>query len=79
MSSTAGALIWWVIPAIGLIGALLYVQWVTKFQNRYRKETNRSMGQFQRFQDSLRNSQSRGDDPVEHLPIPGVSRFNPEL
>ena len=44
------ALIWWVIPAAGLIGALTYVLWVTKFQAKYRQETNRSIDTFQRFQ-----------------------------
>ena len=55
MSNAFAALIWWVVPAVGLIGALGYVMWVTKFQ----QETQRSVGQFKRFQDSLRDSQAR--------------------
>ncbi len=59
MSSAATALIWWIIPAIGLIGGLGYVLWVSKFQTKFQQETQRSVGQFQRFQDSLRDSQAR--------------------
>ena len=59
MSSAATALIWWVVPAMGLIGALGYVLWISKFQGKYRQETQRSVGQFQRFQESLRDSQAR--------------------
>lgn len=59
MSSAASALIWWVVPAMGLIGALGYVLWISKFQGKYRQDTQRSVGQFQRFQESLRDSQAR--------------------
>ena len=59
MSNAFSALIWWVVPAIGLIGALGYVTWVSKFQGKFQQETQRSVGQFQRFQDSLRDSQTR--------------------
>ena len=59
MSNAFAALIWWVVPAVGLIGALAYVVWVTKFQGKFQQETQRSVGQFQRFQDSLRDSQAR--------------------
>ena len=59
MSSSFLALIWWVVPALGLSGALLYVLWITKFEGKFQQETQRSVGQFQRFQDSLRDSQAR--------------------
>ncbi len=59
MSSAFLALIWWVVPAMGLAGALLYVLWITKFQGKFQQETQRSVGQFQRFQESLRDSQAR--------------------
>jgi hypothetical protein len=59
MSNAFAALIWWVVPAVGLIGALGYVVWVTKFEGKFQQETQRSVGQFQRFQDSLRDSQAR--------------------
>lgn len=58
MSNAFLALIWWVVPAVGLTGALGYVLWVTKFQGKFQQETQRSVGQFQRFQDSLRDSQA---------------------
>jgi hypothetical protein len=64
MSNAFSALIWWVVPAVGLIGALGYVTWVSKFQGKFQQETQRSVGQFQRFQDSLRDSQARDAAPV---------------
>ena len=71
MSNAFSALIWWVVPAMGLIGALGYVTWVSKFQGKYQQETQRSVGQFQRFQDSLRDSQARDvaiDGEVPEIP-----------
>jgi hypothetical protein len=67
MSNAFSALIWWVVPAMGLIGALGYVTWVSKFQGKFQQETQRSVGQFQRFQDSLRDSQAR--DAAEELVV----------
>jgi hypothetical protein len=57
MSNAFMALIWWVIPLAGLIGALGYVLWVTQFKSKFESETSRSVGQFQRFQDSFRDAQ----------------------
>ena len=54
MSNAFTALIWWVIPLAGLLGALGYVVWVTQFKSKFESETTRSVGQFQRFQDSFR-------------------------
>jgi hypothetical protein len=72
MSNAFSALIWWVVPAIGLIGALGYVTWVSKFEGKYQQETQRSVGQFQRFQDSLRDSQARDvADDGQLLEAPG--------
>ena len=72
MSNAFSALIWWVVPAVGLIGALGYVTWVSKFEGKYQQETQRSVGQFQRFQDSLRDSQARdGVEDGESLGAPG--------
>lgn len=51
------ALIWWVIPLTGLLGALGYVVWVTQFKSKFESETTRSVGQFQRFQDSFRTAE----------------------
>ena len=56
---------------MGLIGALAYVTWVSKFQGKYQQETQRSVGQFQRFQNSLRDSQARDvaiDGEVPEIP-----------
>ena len=69
MSNAFSALIWWVVPAVGLIGALGYVTWVSKFQGKFQQETQRSVGQFQRFQDSLRDSQAR--DAAVIIPVTG--------
>ena len=53
-SSAFAALIWWVVPAAGLLGGIGYVVWVSKFKGKFESETSRSVGQFQRFQESFR-------------------------
>ena len=55
-SSAFAALIWWVVPATALLGGIGYVIWVSKFKSKFETETTRSVGQFQRFQDSFRES-----------------------
>lgn len=60
MSNAFMALIWWVIPAIGLIAAIVYVVWVTKFEGKYRAETNRSVDTFQKFQQTFESKDSNG-------------------
>lgn len=57
MSTAFLALIWWVVPAAGLLGAFGYILWISKFKNKFEQETGRSVGQFQRFQGSLRERQ----------------------
>ena len=58
MSNAFLALIWWVVPAAGLIGALGYVLWVTQFKNKYETETSRSVTQFQKFQGAFREAET---------------------
>ncbi len=58
MSNAFLALIWWVIPAGALIGALGYVLWVTQFKDRYETQTSRSVDQFQRFQGAFNQAQA---------------------
>lgn len=57
MSNAFLALIWWVIPAGALIGALGYVLWVTQLKDRYETQTSRSVDQFQRFQGAFNQAQ----------------------
>lgn len=54
-TSAFAALIWWVVPAGALIGGIGYVIWVSKFKRKFESETSRSVGNFQRFQESFRN------------------------
>lgn len=56
-SSAFAALIWWVVPVAGLLGGIGYVVWVSKFKGKFESETSRSVGQFQRFQESFREEQ----------------------
>ena len=76
MSNAFMALIWWVIPLAGLIGALGYVLWVTQFKSKFESETTRSVGQFQRFQDSFRDAEitiaSEGPDQVDPVQVEPV-------
>ena len=77
MSNAFMALIWWVIPLAGLIGALGYVLWVTQFKSKFESETTRSVGQFQRFQDSFRDAEITiaSEEPAEVEPTqPPVER-----
>jgi hypothetical protein len=55
-SSAFAALIWWVVPIAGLLGGIGYVVWVSKFKGKFESETSRSVGQFQRFQESFREA-----------------------
>ncbi|MEY4231848.1 MAG: hypothetical protein RL144_48 [Actinomycetota bacterium] len=75
MSNAFLALIWWVVPATGLIGALGYVLWVTKFESKFQTETKRSVDRFQRFQDSLRDTQARDADAT----VNSVTKMEPQL
>jgi hypothetical protein len=54
MSAAAAALIWWIVPALGLIGALGYVIWVSKFKKKYENNTLRSTSAFAKFQNTFR-------------------------
>jgi hypothetical protein len=40
--------------------------WVTKFQSKFQTETKRSVDRFQRFQDSLRDTQAREVNAVNN-------------
>jgi CHASE2 domain-containing sensor protein len=53
-STPLSALFWWIIPITALVGAVIYVIWVTRFQKKYENQTERSVGKFKRFQDSFK-------------------------
>lgn len=55
-SAAFAALIWWVVPGIALVGAIGYLTWVSRFKNKFESETHRSVGNFQKFQESFRES-----------------------
>ena len=82
MSNAFMALIWWVIPLIGLLGALGYVLWVTQFKSKFESETTRSVSQFQRFQESFRDAEITiagddeflADEAIEEVAIPGEAK-----
>jgi hypothetical protein len=78
-SSAFAALIWWVVPIGGLLGGLGYVVWVSKFKRKFESETSRSVGQFQRFQDSFRQElPSEEERPSEDSPSPNDGASSPE-
>jgi hypothetical protein len=79
MSNAFLALIWWVVPAAGLIGALGYVLWVTKFESKFQSETKRSVNRFQRFQDSLRDTQAREADATDKSTVSSIPPQLPPL
>jgi hypothetical protein len=49
--------------------------WVTKFQSKFQHETKRSVDRFQRFQDSLRDTQARDADATFN----SVTKMEPQL
>ena len=57
-SSAFAALIWWLVPTAGVLGAIGYVLWVSRFKGKFEKGTSRSVNQFERFQNSFRNDDS---------------------
>jgi hypothetical protein len=69
-TSTFAALIWWVVPIGALIGGLGYVLWISKFKGRFESETTRSVGNFQRFQESFRTEAQmpEAQAPAEQVP-----------
>jgi hypothetical protein len=77
MSSAFMALIWWVIPLAGLLGALGYVVWVTQFKSKFESETTRSVSQFQRFQESFRDAEitiASEDESIKEVDISGEAK-----
>ena len=77
MSNAFMALIWWVIPLAGLLGALGYVVWVTQFKSKFESETTRSVSQFQRFQESFRDAEitiAGADEFLTEESIPGEAK-----
>jgi hypothetical protein len=78
-SSAFAALIWWVVPIAGLLGGLGYVVWVSKFKSKFESETSRSVGQFQRFQDSFRQELPAEEVlPAEEASLPEDGANSPE-
>jgi hypothetical protein len=57
-SSAFSALIWWLVPTAGVIGAIGYVLWISRFKGKFEKGTSRSVNQFERFQNTFRNDDS---------------------
>jgi len=77
MSNAFMALIWWVIPLAGLLGALGYVVWVTQFKSKFESETTRSVSQFQRFQESFRDAEitiASEDESIKEVDISGEAK-----
>ena len=77
MSNSFMALIWWVIPLAGLLGALGYVVWITQFKSKFESETTRSVSQFQRFQESFRDAEitiAGAEEFLAEEAIPGEAK-----
>jgi hypothetical protein len=58
-STAFTALIWWLVPLAGVLGALGYVLWISQFKRKFEKGTSRSVNQFERFQNSFRDDQQK--------------------
>ncbi|MCX6450824.1 MAG: hypothetical protein NTZ31_03860 [Actinobacteria bacterium] len=64
-STAVAALVWWLVPIFGVSGAIIYVVWVSKFQDKYENETNRSVNKFSSFQETFRESAKPPQDPPQ--------------
>ena len=58
-SSAAAALAWWIVPILGVTGAIIYVIWLAKFKERYDNTTHRSVGTFSAFQSTFRDDKKK--------------------
>jgi hypothetical protein len=54
-SSAAAALVWWIVPIVGVTGAIIYVIWLSKYKEKYDNTTHRSVNTFSSFQSIFRN------------------------
>jgi len=54
-SSATAALAWWIVPIVAVLGAIVYVIWVSKFKDSFENQTHRSVGNFSAFQASFRD------------------------
>ena len=76
MSNAFMALIWWVIPLTGLLGALGYVLWVTQFKSKFESQPTRSVSQFQQFQESFRGAKitiAGEDEATEEVALTDIA------
>lgn len=71
-SSAFAALIWWLVPAAALIGGIGYVIWISKFKGRFESETSRSVGNFQRFQESFRTETQAPQTQLPEIQSPEI-------
>lgn len=60
-SAPVSALVWLIIPALALVGGLAYAYWVTKLKSKFDNQVNRSVGRFQKFQDSFKDSRNNSN------------------
>jgi hypothetical protein len=58
-STAFTALIWWLVPLAGVVGAIAYILWISRFKGKFEKGTSRSVNQFERFQNSFRDGQEK--------------------
>jgi hypothetical protein len=53
-SSAVAALAWWIVPIVGVTGAIIYVVWQSKFKDKFENKTHRSVKSFDSFQHTFR-------------------------
>ena len=58
-SSATAALAWWIVPIVGVTGAIIYVIWLSKYKEKFDNTTHRSVNNFTAFQSTFRNVQNR--------------------
>ncbi|MEI6038338.1 MAG: hypothetical protein WCQ52_01490 [Actinomycetes bacterium] len=57
-SSAVAALAWWIVPILAVLGAIVYVVWVSKFKQGYENKMHRSVSKFNAFQESFKDNKT---------------------
>ena len=58
-SSATAALAWWIVPIVGVTGAIIYVIWLSKYKEKFENTTHRSVKSFRAFQSIFRNDNKK--------------------
>ena len=70
------ALIWWVVPGVAVLGAIIYLTYTSRFKKKFEEDTYKSVTDFKRFQESFREGNVDG---ASQSGFPAQSADNNEI